>query len=63
MEEDTDSEYIKKKDRLPEEVPTKAMEACLSKYVVNPKMEITVQDFVMRSTRNVILIHYAPVLL
>ena len=44
MEEDTDSEYIMKLDRLPEEVPTKAMEAYLTKYVINPKMEITVQD-------------------
>ena len=37
-------EFTLKLDRLPEEVPTEAMEAYLSKYVKNPKMEITVRD-------------------
>ena len=37
-------EFALKLDRLPEEVPTEAMEAYLSKYVKNSKMEITVRD-------------------
>ena len=35
--------FALKLDRLPKEVPTEAMEAYLSKYVKNLKMEITVK--------------------
>ena len=44
IDENPQREFALKLDRLPEEVPTEAMEAYLSKYVKNPKMEITVRD-------------------
>ena len=44
IDENPQREFALKHDRLPEEVPTEAMEAYLSKYVKNPKMEITVRD-------------------
>ena len=43
-DENPQREFALKLDRLPEEVPTEVMEAYLSKYVKNPKMEITVRD-------------------
>ena len=42
--ENPQREFALKLDRLPEEVPTEAMEAYLIKYVKNPKMQITIWD-------------------
>ena len=42
--ENPQHEFALKLDRLPEEVPTEAMEVYLSKYVKNPNTEITVRD-------------------
>ena len=41
IEENPNKEYNIKLDNLPEEVPTRAMEAYLSKYVINRNIRIT----------------------
>ena len=40
-----DKKQVLKLDSLPEEVPTKVMEAYLSKYLMKPQLEITIKDF------------------
>ena len=42
--EDVQTDHIMKLDQLPEEVPTRAMEAYLSKYLIQLKMTITKLD-------------------
>ena len=44
IDENPHREFTLKLDNLPEEVPTRAMEVYLSKYLMNPKMEITIWD-------------------
>ena len=44
-EENRDKKHVLKLDSLPEEVPTKVMEAYLSKYLIQPQLEITIKDF------------------
>ena len=44
LEKDPIKEHIMELDNLPEEVPTRVMEAYLSKYLINPKMIITLSD-------------------
>ena len=53
IDENPQREFALKLDRLPEEVPTEEMEAYLSKYVKNPKMEITVRDLSEHGLRKV----------
>ena len=44
LEKDPIKEHIMELDNLPKEVPTWVMEAYLSKYLINPKMTITLTD-------------------
>ena len=44
LKKDPIKEHIMELDDLPEEVPTRVMEAYLSKYLINPKMTITLRD-------------------
>ena len=45
IDENPDKKHVLKLDSLPEEVPTKVMEAYLSKYLIKPQLEITIKDF------------------
>ena len=45
IDENPGKKHILKLDNLPEEVPTKAMEAYLSKYLIKAQLEITIKDF------------------
>ena len=45
IDENPDKKHVLKLDRLPEEVPTKVMEAYLSKYLIKPQLEITIKNF------------------
>ena len=44
-EENPDKKHVLSLESLPEEVPTKVMEAYLSKYLIRPQLEIAIRDF------------------
>ena len=45
IEENPDKKHVLSLESLPEEVPTKVMEAYLSKYLIRPQLEIAIRDF------------------